>query len=94
MAITVGLKEPICGVPTDLGQSGFMRVRLVLDGTLTTFALALTAQDPVKTIKGCIGGVSHNIPNAGVLGTTGFTVKFAAGTNTEFLDLLIYGDGR
>jgi len=94
MAITVGAKNPIAGVPTELGLSGFMQVRLVLDGTITTFALTLTAFDPVKTIRGCIGGTSNNIPNAGVVGTTGFTVNFAAGTNGQFLDLLIYGDGR
>lgn len=94
MAITVGKKEPIVGVPTALGQSGFMIVRLVLDGATTSFAVTLTANDPIKTIRGCVGGSSHNIPVAGVVGTTGFTAKFAAGTNTEFLDLLIWGDGR
>lgn len=94
MAITVGSKAPIAGVSTDLGQNGFMMVRLVLDGTITTFALTLTAGDPIKTIRGCIGGTSNTIPNAGVAGTTGFTVNFAAGTNTQFLDLLIFGEGR
>jgi len=94
MAITVAKKEPVVGVPTDLGQSGFMIVRLVLDGVATSFAVVLTAQDPIKTIRGCVGGTSHNIPAAGVAGTTGFTAKFAVGVNTEFLDLLIWGDGR
>lgn len=95
MAITVASKEPVCGVPTDAGISGFMKVRLILDGAATSFAVTLVASDPIKTIRGCIGGTSHNIPTAaGVAGTTGFTVKFAAGTNTEFLDLLIWGEGR
>lgn len=94
MAITIGKKDPIAGVPTALGMNGFMLVRLVLDGTITTFALTLTNTDPIKTIRGCIGGTSNTIPNAGVVGTTGFTVNFAAGTNAQFLDLLIYGEGR
>lgn len=94
MAITIARKVPIAGVPTSLGQSGFMLVTLVHDGTLATFALALTAADPIKTIRGCIGGTSHNIPAAGVAGTTGFTAEFAANTAGEFIDLLIWGDGR
>lgn len=94
MAITIARKAPIAGVPTSLGQSGFMIVTLLHDGALATFALTLAATDPIKTIKGCIGGTSHNIPAAGVAGTTGFTVEFTANTAGEFLDLLIWGDGR
>lgn len=76
----------------DFGNSGYHMVRLVLDGSVTSFAVTLPATSGIKTIRRCFGGTSHNIPAAGIAAATGFTVKFAAGTNTEFLDLLIQGD--
>lgn len=78
----------------DLGNSGYFIVRLTLDGSATSAAIVLPTTAGIKTIRRCFGGTSNNIPAAGVAASTGFTVKFAAGTNTEFLDLLIQGDPR
>jgi len=76
------------------GQDGFFHARLTLDGSATSASVVLPSTAGGKTILGCIGGTSNNIPSAGVAGTTGFTAKFAAGTNAEFLDLLIIVAGR
>lgn len=94
MAITntyVG-DAPMLGA--DLGNSGYYIVRLTLDGSATSASVVLPSTAGIKTIRNCFGGISHNIPAAGVAASTGFTVKFAAGTNTEFLSLLIQGDPR
>jgi hypothetical protein len=88
MAITVTYTGPLVP-PADPGCDGYERVRLTLDGSATSVAVTLPATAPGKRIMGCVGGTSHNIGSSGVLGTTGFTVKFPAGTNGEFLDLLL-----
>ena len=93
MAVTYTLIDP-AAIPTNQGQNGFIIARLVLDGSTTSKAITLTSNNSIKTIKAAVGGTSNNIPAAGVAGTTGFTAKFAAGTNAEFLDILIYGEGR
>lgn len=94
MAVTFGTPKDSAGVMTNLGQDGFTIVRLVLDGSVTSKAVTLNSNHPIKTIMGAVGGTSNNIPVAGVAATTGFTVKFAAGTNAEFLDVLVWGLGR
>jgi len=89
--VSLGAVPPVA----DLGQNGYELIRLTLDGTVTSKAITLDANSRIKTILGCVGAsASHNIPAAGVAATTGFTAKFAAGTNAEFLDLLVYGQGR
>jgi hypothetical protein len=80
------------GNPTDAGNRGLEWVRLTLDGALTSFAVTLPNTANGKLIRGCLGGTSHNIPAAGVSGSAGFTAKFPAGTNGEFLDLLLICD--
>lgn len=94
MAVTYGTPADSAGVQTSLGKNGFTLIRLVLDGSVTSKAVTLVASHSIKTILGAVGGISNNIPVAGVAGTTGFTVKFSAGTNAEFLDVLVYGAGR
>lgn len=93
MSITY-VTYPDAGVPCDTGRNGFMRAVLTLDGSATSKAVTLQSTDPIKTVVDVFGGTSHNITSAGVTGTTGWTSKFAAGTNGEFLSLLIYGKGR
>lgn len=81
------------GLPTGQGFRGFEWVRLTLDGTATSVTVTLPSTANGKTIRGCAGPtVSNNIAAAGVAGTTGFTAKFAAGSNGEFLDLLLICD--
>lgn len=94
MAITNTYRGPAPMLPADLGNSGYFIVRLTLDGTLTSASVVLPSTSGIATIRHCFGGTSHNIPAAGVAASTGFTVKFAAGTNGEFLDLLVQGDPR
>lgn len=91
MAITVNKNKGSVGLPADQGMTGFEHVRLTLDGSATSATVTLSTTSPIKTITGCCGGTSNDIPAAGVAATTGFTVKFAAGTNAEFLDLLVFG---
>lgn len=93
MAITNTRRGPVLVKP-DFGQRGAEIVRLTLDASATSATVTLPAESTMKTILDCVGGTSHNIPLAGVAATTGFTVKFAAGTNGEFLSLLLVGDGR
>lgn len=94
MAIGITQLGDFPGLPPDLGLSGCAMVRLTLDGTLTSATVVLPPTSGIKTIRRCFGGAGHNIPAAGVVSTTGFTVKFAAGANNDILDLLIQGDGR
>lgn len=94
MAITNTYVGPAPMLPGDLGNSGYFIVRLTLDGSATSASVVLPTTSGIATIRRCFGGTSHNIPAAGVAAATGFTVKFAAGTNTEFLELLIQGDPR
>lgn len=94
MAIGITQRGDFPGLPPDLGLSGCAIVRLTLDGVATSVAVTLPSTSGIKTIRHCFGGTSHNIPAAGVAAATGFTVKFPVGTNGEFLDLIIQGDGR
>lgn len=81
------------GLPTGAGMRACEWVRLTLDGSLTSVTVVLPATANGKVIRGAVGGlISHNIAAAGVAGTTGFTAKFAAGTNLEFIDLFLICD--
>lgn len=83
------------GLPTDAGMRGVEWVRLTLDGTLTSVTVTLPSTANGKTIRGCVGPtVSNNISDTGVAATTGFTAKFAAGSNGEKIDLFLICDGR
>lgn len=94
MAVTYTVQED-AGILTDLGRNGFVRVNYVLDGSATSKATTLASTSSVKTIYAVFGGQGHGVdPVAGVAGTTGFTLKFAAGSNADHLSALVYGAGR
>lgn len=94
MAISYTVNED-AGLLTDLGRNGFVRVNYVLDGSTTSKSTTLSASSSIKTIFAVFGVAGHNVdPSAGVVGTTGFTAKFAAGSNADNLSALVYGSGR
>jgi hypothetical protein len=94
MAATATYRGDFPGLTPDLGLAGAAIVRVNLDGADTDVAITLPSTSAIKTIRHCFGGSSHNIPAAGVAASTGFTLKFAAGTNLEFLDVIVQGDPR
>ena len=98
MAVTYTIIDPAPGCfVANQGQDGAVLCRLILDGSVTSKAITLTADNSIKTIKGVIGSVtvaSNGIGSAGVAGTTGFTATFAAGMSCHALDILLIGAGR
>ena len=93
MAVTYTIIEP-AAVKCNPGQAGFAIARLILDGSATTKAITLTADNAMKTILAVVGPtVASNGIGTGVAGTTGFTATFAAGSSGHAQDVLLYGLG-
>lgn len=95
----IGVRRIDSVVPTSPGQRGIDLVRLTGDGVATSVLVTLGTESDIKTIRGavCPSRITHNIPVAGVLASTGFTLTLAAATdlgNALTMDVLIIGDGR